>query len=225
MVTKINVLLWINFVGQNIEMGWFNSRWGETLLDISWKTQNVLQRNLVPRNNSLAISIGHFKKGISYINQNMGCPIYPKNNFWEVTYSLFYRVFIFPEIFCAMSSLYFPGDETYWRITSKAFLMVTKINVLIWINFVGQNIEMGWFNSRWGETLLDISWKTQNVLQRSLVPRNNSLAISIGHFKKGISYINQNMGCPIYPKNTFWEVTYSLFYRVFNFPEIFCAMS
>ena len=72
---------------------------------------------------------------------------------------LFYVLssFLFPIIFlCYELVVATPGDELELKIASKAFLIVTKKN-LIWMNFVSKNIEMGWFSSRRGTALLDNS--------------------------------------------------------------------
>ena len=78
---------------------------------------------------------------------------------------------------------------------------------------------MGWFNSRWGKTLLDISWKTQNVLQVSLVSRKNSLALAIGLLKK-LATLTKILGVWFIPK-FFWKNTKTMFYRIFIVTNLF----
>ena len=68
-------------------------------IDISWKPRMCFKNvSNFDENQVLYQSVFYSNRPlrICYINWNFVCPIYPKNIFWVETYSIFYRVFIFP---------------------------------------------------------------------------------------------------------------------------------
>ena len=133
---------------------------------------------------------------------------------------MLYRFFIVPYFFrlwanCTLVEMNVSGGSQL-----KHFWYWQKINNLIWINFVSKIIEMGWFNSRRDKTLLDISWKTQTVLQKVWFLETTRWQQQLVFWKK-IGYINQIFGCPIYPK-IFLQEHWNHDLSNFHCPILFC---
>ena len=132
----------------------------------------MLQRSLIPQNNSLAKAIGLFKKELATLTKILGVRFTPKY-FWKNTETTFYRNFIVPCFFCAICYFNTSAHELQTQTTDKAFHMVPNTVNMRRSNIETQNSDI-LLLVRYNVSFLFLSvQKQRNTLQKWSFPAQN----------------------------------------------------